>query len=159
MDKASLRRHPLAGIPKTPRFAPNVVRVIEVLAFPAVQMLDVTGPLQVFASANDHVAEAGGTPPYALRVVAPGGGGTTASAGLGLATAPLPPIDAALDTLMVAGGQGVEAAASDRALVDWVRQRAGLARRIASVLHRGFPAGRLRRAGRATSGDALVVVR
>ncbi len=123
---------------KIPRSAPGLVRVIEVLAFPAVQLLDVTGPLQVFASANDLVAEAGGTPPYALSVVAPGGEGVTASAGLGLAAAPLPPVAAPLDTLMVAGGQGVEAAAADPALVDWVRERAKVARRVASVCTGAF---------------------
>jgi transcriptional regulator GlxA family with amidase domain len=115
-----------------------VVRVIEVLVYPAVQMLDVTGPLQVFASANDLVVEAGGTPPYVLRVVAQGGQGVTASAGLGIAADPLPPAGAALDTLMIAGGQGVEAAAADPVLVDWVRQRARQAHRVASVCTGAF---------------------
>jgi transcriptional regulator GlxA family with amidase domain len=116
------------------------------LAFPSVQLLDVTGPLQVFASANDLVSEAGGMPPYTLRVVARTGaqGGqagtanVTASAGLELAADPLPPIDEPLDTLIVAGGQGVEAAAADPVLVDWVRQRARHARRIASVCTGAF---------------------
>ncbi len=125
-------------MPKTPRSPPSVVRVIEVLAFPLVQLLDVTGPLQVFASANDHIAEAGGMPPYALRIVAQGGRGVTASAGVGLATGPLSPIGAALDTLMIAGGQGVEAAAADPVLVDWVQERAREARRIASVCTGAF---------------------
>jgi transcriptional regulator GlxA family with amidase domain len=125
-------------MPKPPRSPPTVLREIEVLAFPAVQLLDVTGPLQVFASANDIVAEAGGVPPYALRVVARGGQGVIASAGLGLATMPLPPIGAAVDTLMVAGGQGVEAAAAEPSLVDWVRERARHARRIASVCTGAF---------------------
>jgi transcriptional regulator GlxA family with amidase domain len=124
-------------MPKSPRSSPNPVRVIEVLAYPSVQLLDVTGPLQVFASANDLVVGAGGTPPYVLRVVAQGGS-ATASAGLGLAVDPLPPIGAALDTLMIAGGQGVEAAAADPMLVDWVRERAGDARRIASVCTGAF---------------------
>jgi transcriptional regulator GlxA family with amidase domain len=124
-------------MPKVPRSPPNLIRVIEVLAYPSVQLLDVSGPLQVFASANDFVAEAGGTPPYALRVVAKGGK-VTASAGLGLAADPLPPIGAALDTLMIAGGQGVEAAAADPILLDWVRERASHARRIASVCTGAF---------------------
>ena len=81
-------------MPKAPRFQPNPVRgnsarIVEVLAYPSVQLLDVTGPLQVFASANDHVAQAGGTPPYVLRVVAKGGQGVMATAGLGIATGPL----------------------------------------------------------------------
>ncbi len=125
-------------MPKSPRFPPDAVRVIEVLAFPSVQLLDVSGPLQVFASANDLAAEAGGMPPYALRVVAQGGQGITASAGLGLAADPLPPVGAALDTLIVAGGQGVEAAAADPVLVDWVRERARQARRVASVCTGAF---------------------
>ena len=133
-----LPRHGLANMPNSPRSPPNTVRVIDVLAYPAVQLLDVTGPLQVFASANDHVVIAGGAPPYVLRVVAPGGRGVTASAGLALAAAPLPPVDDALDTLVVAGGGGVEAAAADPALVDWVRQRAMRARRVASVCTGAF---------------------
>ena len=125
-------------MPKSPRSAPKESRVIEVLAFPSVQLLDIAGPLQVFASANDLTAESGGTPPYAPRVVAPGGRGVMASAGLGLAAAPLPPIDAALDTLMIAGGQGVQEAAADPVLVDWVRGRAVRARRVASVCTGAF---------------------
>jgi transcriptional regulator GlxA family with amidase domain len=133
MDRTTLFGQVLAEMPKTPRSEPNSIRVIEVLAFPSVQLLDVTGPLQVFASANDIVTEAGGTPPYLIGVVAQGHQGITASAGLQLSAGQLPPVGAALDTLIVAGGQGVEAAAADPALVDWVRQRAGQARRVASV--------------------------
>jgi len=133
-----LSAHDLAKMPKSPRFAPNAVRVIDVLAYPAVQLLDVTGPFQVFASANDHVAITGGTPPYALRVVARGGQGVTASAGLALAAGPLPDAGETVDTLLVAGGEGAEAAANDPALVDWVRQHATEARRVASVCTGAF---------------------
>jgi transcriptional regulator GlxA family with amidase domain len=40
--------------------------------------------------------------------------------------------------LLVAGGQGVEAAAANPELVDWLRQRAGQARRVASVCTGAF---------------------
>ena len=40
-------------------------RIINVLAFPNVQVLDVTGPLQVFASANDLARQQGLPLPYA----------------------------------------------------------------------------------------------
>ncbi len=138
MDRETLLGHGLAEMPKTPRSPPNVSRAIEVLAYPSVQLLDVTGPLQVFASANDLVVEAGGTPPYAPRVVARAGRAVTASAGLGLVAGPLPPIGADLDTLMVAGGRGVEAAIADPMLLDWVRERARRARRISSVCTGAF---------------------
>jgi hypothetical protein len=119
-------------MPKSPRSSPNAVRVIDVLTYPAVQLLDVTGPIQVFASANDLVAGAGGTRPYLLRVVAQGGEGVTASAGVALAAGPLTKFGGALDTLLVAGGEGAEAAAENPVLVDWVRERAKQARRVAS---------------------------
>ena len=48
-------------------------KVIHVLAFPKVQLLDVTGPLQVFASANDIVRHQGLPAPYAPTVIASGG--------------------------------------------------------------------------------------
>jgi transcriptional regulator GlxA family with amidase domain len=110
--------------------------VIEIVAFPSVQLLDVSGPLHVFSTANDIVAESGAALPYAPRVVAQAD--IIASAGLGIAAGPLPPIDAALDTLIIAGGDGVQAAAADGALVDWVRRRAESARRVASVCTGAF---------------------
>src|ERR1700760_2857980 len=111
VDKTKLKGQALAEMPKSPRSPPGPVRarpprVIEVLAYPSVQLLDVTGPLQVFASANDLVAQARGAPPYVLRVVAKGRQGVvTASAGLAIATSPLPRVRTALDTLIGAGGR------------------------------------------------------
>jgi transcriptional regulator GlxA family with amidase domain len=138
MDKATLGGRRLAEMPKPPRSSPNPVRVIDVLTYPAVQLLDVTGPVQVFASANDLVADTGGARPYLLRVVAQGGEGTTASAGVTIAAGPLTQLNEALDTLLVAGGEGAEAAAENPVLVDWVRQRAAQARRVASVCTGAF---------------------
>jgi transcriptional regulator GlxA family with amidase domain len=125
-------------MPKSPRFSPNPVRVIDVLAYPAVQLLDVTGPIQVFASANDLIARAGGARPYQLRVVSQGGKGVTASAGVTLAASPLSRSGEPLDTLLVPGGPGVEAAIENPALVKWVRERAAQARRVASVCTGAF---------------------
>ncbi len=103
------------------------------LSFPEVQLLDVAGPLQVFATANRLLAAEGVAPPYATRVVAAREGIVTTSGGLALAAGPLPDRGSPLDTLMVAGGQGVADAAGDPALVEWLRARAGDARRVASV--------------------------
>ena len=138
MDRANLSGHGLAEMPKNPRFSPNAIRVIDVLTYPAVQLLDVTGPVQVFSSANDIVAGTGGTRPYQLRVVSEGGRDVTATAGVALAAGPLTEAGEALDTLLVAGGEGVEAAAENPVLVDWVHQRATEARRVASVCTGAF---------------------
>lgn len=138
LDKGSLGWQALAEMPKTPRFPPNATRVVDILAYPAVQLLDVAGPLQVLATANELVAERGEAPPYAPRVVSAGAPFVTASAGLGLAAAPLPPVRTALDTLLVAGGPGVHDAAADPAVVSWVRARAARARRVGSVCTGAF---------------------
>ncbi len=65
-------------------------------------------------------------------------GPIVSSAGLVLVAAPLSPADQPLDTLIVAGGAGVYAACKDRALVDWVRRRAEVARRATSVCSGAF---------------------
>ena len=124
-------------MPKSPRYSPNSVRVIDVLAYPAVQLLDVTGPVQVFASANDLAAVAGGARPYELRVVAQGGEDVTTSSGVALAAASLTKPGEALDSLLVAGGERAEAAAENPVLVGWVRERTTWARRVASVCAAG----------------------
>jgi len=111
-------------------------RPIHILAFPNVQLLDVSGPLQVFASANVHAAEKGLPTPYSPRVIAREEGSVESSAGLGLHTHPLP--QEASDTLIVAGGWGVHAALQDQDLLHWVRQQASSARRLASVCTGAF---------------------
>ena len=125
-------------MPKSPRSSPNRCRTIEVLAFPSVQLLDVAGPLQVFATCNDRHTVAGGVPPYAPRVIARGLASATTSSGLALAVEALPAAEAEVDTLIVAGGDGVTAAAQDRELMDWLRVHASRARRVASVCTGAF---------------------
>ena len=112
---------------------PKRPRRIEILAFDMAQLLDVAGPLQVFATAND-IAHGRRTPaPYSLAVVASKAPHVETSAGLCLTVAALPDPACPLDTLIVVGGFGVNAAAKDEALLAWLRQRAGQARRLASV--------------------------
>ena len=116
-----------------PKSRPEAARRIEILAFPRVQLLDVAGPLQVFATANDLAWLRGAPPPYALAVVAAGGASVKSSSGLGLVVGPLPDPLGVVDTLIVAGGYGVDAAVADKALVEWLAERAPAPRRLASV--------------------------
>ena len=70
---------------------PHQPKPVHVLAFPNVQLLDVTGPLQVFAAANVMAHEAGlKKTPYRPEVIARDLGSVVSSAGLGLLTQPLP---------------------------------------------------------------------
>ncbi|MBC3376275.1 GlxA family transcriptional regulator [Pseudomonas sp. SWRI92] len=115
---------------------PNQPKTIHVLAFANVQVLDVTGPLQVFASANDLLRGQGLPVPYAPTVIAAGGGAVMSSAGLALMAEPLP--SEASDTLLIAGGWGVYEAAEDPALVAWVKAQGLRSRRVASVCTGAF---------------------
>lgn len=108
------------------------MRHVEILAYPDIQLLDVSGPLQVFASANDFRMQAGEPAPYEVAVVAASPQIRT-SAGLVLETAALPPHGSSIDTLIVPGGWGVNAACEDPELVQWIIGRSRDATRTASV--------------------------
>jgi transcriptional regulator GlxA family with amidase domain len=123
----------LAEMTDCQQIPPNRPKRIEILAFDMAQLLDVAGPLQVFATANDLAHWRREPIPYSLAVVAAKSPRIETSAGLGLAVDPLPDAAGELDTLIVAGGFGVNAAARDEALLAWLRGRAGQARRLASV--------------------------
>ena len=115
-----------------------MTRTIHVLAFNKAQVLDVTGPLQVFATTNDLARQRGQPLPYAVSVIAAQAEPVMTSAGLALVAEPLPAADAPCDTLVIAGGWGVYGAAEDAALVDWVTQKARHTRRMTSVCTGAF---------------------
>jgi transcriptional regulator GlxA family with amidase domain len=102
-------------------------RLVVLVAYEDMQLLDLTGPLEVFAMANRQVPDT-----YVVEVVSPEGGMVRSSSGLVVGTRPLSrrrPID----TLMVIGGQGTLAAMQQEALVRWVRAAAARSRRVTSV--------------------------
>jgi len=111
-------------------------RRVVVLAFPGVQPLDVIGPAEVFAGAD---ALAGGGA-YAVEVVAQSREPIdTRSSGYGI----VPGRTTArcrgpIDTLVVAGGFGVEEAQNDASLVRWIRSAARRSRRVTSVCSGAF---------------------
>jgi transcriptional regulator GlxA family with amidase domain len=127
-------------VPKTPEAS----RLVVVLAFDNAQLLDVAGPVQTFASANEMVCGTRGAPshgaPYRIAVVSRRGGTIRTSAGLPLSTEPIAKAvgGARIDTLIIPGGPGVHDAASDKDTVDWIRHRLSSARRIASVCTGAF---------------------
>jgi transcriptional regulator GlxA family with amidase domain len=113
------------------------MRRVWVVAFPDAQVLDVTGPWEVFALANRV-----GTPPtprYALSLVTPASGPFATSGGLPLvAHRSLAEAAGPVDTLIVAGGRGTHPGVRDPRLVPWVRRTARRARRVASVCTGAF---------------------
>ncbi|NHZ37107.1 GlxA family transcriptional regulator [Massilia rubra] len=115
---------------------------IWLLVFPNFLLLDATGPVQVFSSANDEARDAGRAPPYRIHLVAAGGGAVTSSSGVALLAAPLPGPDLDGATLIVSGGR-VEALpcaaqADGRVTLDWVADAGAAAARCCSVCTGSF---------------------
>jgi transcriptional regulator GlxA family with amidase domain len=109
-----------------------MAREIVFLVFPDFQILDLTGPLEVFSQA-ERMRQGS----YRLRTVALSPGPVTASCGLPVLTEPAAPFDGA-DTLIVVGGRGTWTALADQDHSDWIRAAAELCRRTASVCTGAF---------------------
>ena len=115
-------------------------RTVAILAYPGVQSLDVTGPLEVFAGAQRLIeASAGEQRGYEVLVLSADGAPLASSSGLTIAPhASVSEAPARLDTLIVAGGDGHARAAGDRELLDWIARAAAASRRTASVCTGAF---------------------
>jgi transcriptional regulator GlxA family with amidase domain len=113
---------------------------IWVLVFPGFVLLDATGPVQVFASANDEARDAGQPEPYRVRLISPAGGAVMSSSGVSVLTEPLPRAGLAGATLIVSGGRGMELAATelDAAAMRWVVRAATRVARCCAVCTGAF---------------------
>ncbi|MEG3630247.1 GlxA family transcriptional regulator [Streptomyces poriticola] len=101
-------------------------RTVLVVLFDALQSLDVSGPVEVFAGADAHTPGS-----YVIRTASLDGAPVRTSSGLALV--PDHALDDApeADTLLVPGGRGTRS--PDPRLVDWLRAHAPHARRLVSV--------------------------
>ncbi|KAA2262566.1 helix-turn-helix domain-containing protein [Solihabitans fulvus] len=113
---------------------PSTRRVV-IAVFPDVDLLDVTGPAEVFALAN---LEAGGRAGYQVQLAGRSRGSVTSSAGVRLVVdLSFAEVDGVLDTLLIPGAVDRHPAGPvariDRDVVEWVKRAAPQARRVASV--------------------------
>lgn len=112
-------------------------RRMALLVYDGLQSLDLTGPLEVFATAN-RLYRGPRPAPYALEVVGAGGGVVRSRSGLRLVPdCQWRELRGRLDTLLVAGGDA-RAVLEDRALLRWLPRAAARARRLASVCTGAF---------------------
>jgi transcriptional regulator GlxA family with amidase domain len=106
-------------------------RTIAILALPGVQLLDVSGPLDVFAEANSQT----GAEVYRLQIVASRSGAIRSSSGVCLV--PDAVIGAGkpekIDTLLVAGCPNALDSAPDSRVVAWLQSVVPKVRRYGSV--------------------------
>ncbi len=113
-------------------------RHVVIVAYDGVQPLDAVGPHEVFAGAGraaSSLRRAGG---YRVTLASRAGGTVRAESGLRLGTELLGDDDERIDTLVLAGGSGANAAAADETLVAWIRATAPRCRRVATVCSGAF---------------------
>jgi transcriptional regulator GlxA family with amidase domain len=109
-------------------------RRVVIVTFASAQVLDVTGPLEVFSSASRRLPGVR----YRTEVVSCPGGPVLASCGLELGTTAVASVAGPVDTLVVAGGSDMDAACADADLLHHVRRLAADARRVTSVCSGAF---------------------
>lgn len=109
--------------------------LIAALLYPDVMSLDVTGPLQVFASANLERERQGLPAHYELRLLGATEGLVRTSAGIGIqAEQSWYELDVTqVDTLLIPGGVGIGALRQDAGLLAWLRDLEPRVRRLGSV--------------------------
>lgn len=116
------------------------MRAVAIVAVPDVLALDVTCPVEVFALANRWLPE---QERYQVALLAPRAGPLPAFGGLSLLAerSLADPLDGELDTLVVAGGEGVFDVLGSAPLVAAVGRLAGRARRVAGICTGAFLLG------------------
>ncbi|XXZ33189.1 helix-turn-helix domain-containing protein [Sorangium sp. So ce321] len=113
-------------------------RLVVLLAFDGVSLLDLAGPLEALTVAATLGAP-GATAPYRMVVASMAGGHVRTTTGLGVAAEPLATLDdAAIDTLIVPGSGPPEDPATPPDLVAWLARRAPRARRTCAVCTGAF---------------------
>ena len=110
---------------------------VAILALPPAQLLDITGPLDVFAMANQVQQLAGKPAAYQLVLAAPKAGPIATTSGVELlATKGLARLSA--DTLLIAGGPGARTTMTDRQLNAALRALCERVPRVGSICTGAF---------------------
>jgi transcriptional regulator GlxA family with amidase domain len=106
------------------------MRKVVIVGPPPVQILDVTGPLEVFSNA----------PGYEIQLANPGLERTLkTNRGVILADAtPIADVQGPIDTLVIAGGPGAENGSYDPNFIAWIATAGSQARRVASICTGAF---------------------
>jgi transcriptional regulator GlxA family with amidase domain len=106
------------------------MRKIVIVGPPPVQILDVTGPLEVFSNAPDYEIQLANSGPERTLL-------TNRGLTLGDAT-PISECHGPIDTLVLVGGPGAESGSYDPAFIAWIAKAAKHSRRVASICTGAF---------------------
>ena len=99
-------------------------QTVSFVVYDGIEIIDLTGPMDVFAVANTVLQKSGvsQSSAYSIQVVAAESGLVTASCGLGIiANSAYSEIQDGIDTLMIVGTPDVDYLLCDPALQEWIR--------------------------------------
>ncbi|WP_082053892.1 GlxA family transcriptional regulator [Methyloterricola oryzae] len=120
---------------------PHRVRNVAIVAFDGVEIIDLTGPMEVFSFTNlgRQMAGLSTEPVYNIRVLAKQAGPVTASCGLRIhADGAYGEVNGDIDTLIMPGSPDVNAILADPDLMAWVLYMSSRVRRLVSVCTGAF---------------------
>ena len=119
--------------------SPTPAHHIWMLAYGGMQALDLTGPHEVFAAANQAAkALKVEGPSYVLHVVGVDGTTVITESGLRIGVESLPKNLADIDTLLIPGGDGARTQRADDAVLQWVAAAGRVTARLACVCTGSF---------------------
>ncbi|MCU4413211.1 DJ-1/PfpI family protein [Acinetobacter sp. WU_MDCI_Axc73] len=108
------------------------------IVFPQINILDLTGTLQVFSSANELMEKDKHPSPYNISVLATHAGSLETSSGLSIYVDSIQQVSKAPDTIIVVGGNGVFEAMHDTILMDWLKMQYQEIHRMVSICSGAF---------------------
>ncbi|HYO02526.1 MAG TPA: helix-turn-helix domain-containing protein [Mycobacterium sp.] len=117
----------------------EVKRSVVLVGFQGVQALDLVGPFEVFTGATLYLSGQGRHDDgYEVTIGAADGQSVSTGTGLEIVAKPLPDPRQAVDTVVLPGGFGTDAARRDQDLIGWIQAVSGSARRVVSVCTGAF---------------------
>ncbi len=109
------------------------MRKVVIVGPPPVQILDVTGPLEVFSNAPEYEVQLGNPGRNKCLLTNRGVALTGAT--------PIAEIVGSIDTLVITGGPGAETGVYDDSFISWIAETAVRSRRVASICTGAFLLG------------------
>lgn len=107
---------------------------VVVVGFPFGQILDVSGPLEVFSTASRFLP----IPKYRTEVVSADGGAVLTTSGMEYLSTAIADVAGPIDTLVVAGGRDIHEASGNELLLHHISRLARSSRRVTSVCSGAF---------------------
>jgi transcriptional regulator GlxA family with amidase domain len=121
--------------------AEELMRNVVILVFPGSNLLDVAGPAQVFTSAAElhRATNKSQRTAYSVKLASLHGGTVKTTSAVELNSSPLSDLrESEIDTLLIAGGHGSEAAGYEPAIASWLVEIRPHLRRLGSICTGAF---------------------